>query len=417
MNFGMIYVNFRHFNPPLMKSILYFLSCLFPVILTAGSPGDIVIGNNKFAFNLLKEVTCGTSENLFFSPFSISTALAMTYAGARKETALQMSQTLNLRQDEKFHTDYNQLLNIMKEGRGDKIKLNIANGLWAQKNYKFLDAYLTIAKKDYQSELNNVDFSHDIEREKTRKEINTWVEQRTNNKIKDLLSPGDLSSLTRLVLVNAIYFYGPWNQPFSKELTRPGDFFLSGQTHIKIPFLNQTETYRYFEGSNIKAIEIPYTDNKASMMIFLPDSRDGIVMLEKSFDYEYYQKIIGLFQFHDVHVSLPKFNTTYKINLSKTLSQMGMPLAFSSGEADFSGMTGKKDLSVSEVIHQAFIDVDEKGTEAAAATAVVMKCTSAGPSSDLKEFVADHPFIFLIKDNATGAILFMGRIMNPQVIK
>jgi len=400
-----------------MKSVLFLLALLIPSILTAGSPGDIVTGNNKFAFKLFKEVRFGIDENLFFSPFSISTALAMAYAGARNETALQMDKTLNFRKDGDFHGDFKRLLTEIDKGKEDKIKLNIANGLWAQKNHTFLDAYINIAKNEYQSELKNVDYTDNTEREKTRKEINSWVEQKTNDKIKNLLSPADLSSMTRLVLVNAIYFYAAWDRPFNKNLTKSGDFFMADHTHINTPFLNQTGTYHYYEGPDIKAIEIPYADNKASMIIFLPVTREGTGMLEKLLDYEKYQKITGLFQLHEVRVSLPKFNTNFKINLNKILSQMDMPLAFSAGGADFSGMTGKKDLFISEVIHQAFIDVDEKGTEAAAATAVVMKCTSAAPSADVKEFVADHPFIFLIKDNATGALLFMGKIMDPQIGK
>jgi len=397
--------------------ILFYITSLLPLMISANSPQEINEGNNMFAFKLFHNVKSGSDKNIFYSPFSISTALAMTYAGARNETALQMSQTMNFQQSDKFHSDYNHLLNLMNVGTEGKIKLNIANGLWAQKNFKFLDSYLDIVKSNYHSILQNVDFNDNIEREKTRKEINGWVEKETNEKIKDLLSQGDLSSLTKLVLVNAIYFYGEWEAPFKKESTIPKDFFLSDQTQINVPFMNQLGRYNYFEDSNIIAIEVPYKENKASMVIFLPQKNIGIEEFENSFDYKYYQNIIKSFQITDVSLSLPKFQTTFKIYLGNTLSRMGMPLAFSSSNADFSGMTGKRDLCISEVIHQAFINVDEKGTEAAAATAVVMTLMSARPSSDLKEFNADHPFLFLIKDNTTGTILFMGKIMNPKVSK
>ena len=386
-------------------------------MISANNPQGIVDGNNKFAFNLYHQVQGSTTgTNLFYSPFSISTALAMTYAGARTETALQISATMNFPQYEKFHSDYKLLLNGLNEGTEGKIKLNIANGLWAQKDYKFLDTYFDIVKSNYASELKNVDYTDNAEREATRKDINGWVEQKTNDKIKDLLSQGDLTSMTRLVLVNAIYFYGDWAEPFKKESTQPKEFSLMDGTKNKVPFMNQQGRFNYYEDSKIQAIEIPYKDNKASMVIFLPNKKNGITVFEKSYDYKYYQDIIAALQSAEVRLSLPRFQTTCKLDLGTTLSQMGMPLAFSSS-ADFSGMTGKRDLCISEVIHEAFINVDEKGTEAAAATAVVVKMTAIRNSAEPKIFNADHPFIFLIKDNTTGSILFVGKIMKPEVSK
>jgi len=340
----------------------------------------------------------------------------MTYAGARTETALQISQTLNFTQNEKFHSDYKNILDRLNNGTEGKIRLNIANGLWAQKDYKFLDSYFDIAKSNYNSELKNVDFTDNAEREATRKDINAWVEQKTNDKIKDLLSQGDLTSMTRMVLVNAIYFYGDWAEPFGKQATHPKNFTLMDGNQIMVQFMNQKERFNYFEDVKIQAIEIPYKDNKASMVIFLPIKKNGITEFEKSFDYKYYQDIIAALQSTEVRLSLPKFQTTCKFNLGTTLSRMGMPLAFSAN-ADFSGMTGKKDLCISEVIHQAFIDVTERGTEAAAATAVIMKETAIRKPDEPKIFNADHPFIFIIKDNATGSILFMGQIMKPEISK
>jgi serpin B len=400
-----------------MKSILCFFTCLVPLMLSENTTEELIDCNNKFAFKLFHEVQGNTTENQFYSPFSISTALAMVYTGARNETEMQISRVMNFQPGNNFHSDYKQLLEKLRKGTEGKIKLNIANGLWAQKDFKFLDLYFELVKSNYNSELKNVNFADVTEREKTRKEINTWVEQNTNDKIKDILSQGDLTSLTRLVLVNAIYFYGDWAEPFKKESTQPNEFSLVDGTKSKVPFMNQHEKYSYYEDSKIQALEIPYKDDKASMVIFLPKTANGIADFEKSFEYKYYQEVIASFQPAEVMLSLPKFQTTYKINLGSTLSQMGMPLAFSPDSADFSGMTGKRNLFISEVIHQAFINVDEQGTEAAAATVVMIEATSARPSSDLKIFNADHPFIFLIKDDVNGSILFLGKIMNPTVPK
>ena len=392
------------------------LACLIPIILNASNPQGVVEGNNMFAFKLFHQVQGGTTGNQFYSPFSISTALAMVYAGARNETALQMSQTLNFPLNDIFHSDYKHLLDKLHDGTEGKIKLNIANGLWAQKDFKFLDGYFDIVKSNYASELKNVDFTNNTEREATRNEINKWVEKNTNNKIRNILSQGDLNALTRLVLVNAIYFYGDWTTPFKVELTKTKDFTLIDGTKDTVPFMNQAGRYNYYEDSKIRAIEIPYKDTKASMVILLPNTLDGISELGKSLDYKYYQGIIESLQFTHVSLSLPKFKMDFKLELGNTLSQMGMPLAFSQTGADFSGMTGSRNLFISEVIHQAFVNVDEKGTEAAAATVVTMELMMAPKHVEPKIFNANHPFVFLIKDNTTGSILFMGTIMKPEVI-
>jgi serpin B len=301
---------------------------------------------------------------------------------------------------------------MLDQGPDAKIRLNIANGLWAQQDFRFLDAYFDLVKSKYHPELKNVDFTNNILREATRREINAWVEKNTNDKIKNILSQGDLTSLTRLVLVNAIYFYGDWASPFKKASTKTKAFSMMDGTSDTMPFMNQKNRYNYFEDSKIQAIEIPYMDSKASMVIFLPKKTNGIADPGKSLDYTYYQEIIESMEFNDVYLSLPKFKLDFKLELGNTLSQMGMPLAFSP-EADFSGMTGKRDLFISKVIHQAFIKVDEKGTEAAAATAVAMSLGMAPQHIEPKIFNADHPFVFLIRDNTTGSILFMGEILKP----
>jgi serpin B len=395
-----------------MKPFIFIALCQLPLLLNAQRPANVVEGNTRFAFSLFQALNT-TSSNRFYSPFSISTALAMTYAGARNETALQMSRTLHFDPGDQFHQAFGQLLEKSAAGTGGAIRLNIANGMWAQKGYGFLDSYSDLVADRYRAGLNSADFTIEGEREKTRQEINEWVAQKTNDKIKGLLSKSDLDDLTRFVLVNAIWFYGDWEQPFTRESTMTKDFSLNDGSKVNVPFMNRHGRYRYFEDARLKAVEIPYKDNKASMIIFLPVKYEGIAEMAGALKFNYYQEITNLLQFTDLKLSVPKFKATSRFNLAQTLSDMGMPVAFSPGGADFSGMTGFRNLYISDVIHQAFINVDEKGTEAAAATAVVGRSMAAMPSPDVKYFIADHPFVFIIRDNATGSILFMGTVMNP----
>lgn len=397
------------------SAFLCFLICLVPMLTGFKKYQGIIEGNNRFAFKLFSELNAGSGNNNICSPFSISTAMAMTYAGAMDSTALQMSQTMNFPRSGSIHDDFKNLLEGMAEGTEGKFILNIANGLWAQQNFRFLESYIDLVKSKYHAEINNVNFADNNALEFTRNGINEWVQKKTNDKIIGLLKPSDLGSSVRLVLVNAIYFYGEWATPFEKSDTRPMDFFPVNEAQTRVPFMNRHGWYNYYEDVHIKALELPYRDNKASMLIILPREKAGIEELEKSFDFKYYNTIIGSLQSGYVRVSIPKFRESDRIYLNNILSQMGMPLAFSSTGADFSGMTGKKDLYISTIIHQAFVNVDELGTEAAASTAVIMKLTAIRIPADAKDFKADHPFIFLIKDNTTGSILFIGRIMNPGI--
>ena len=400
-----------------MKSFNLLLSgLLIPVMLTAGNPQGVVPGNNKFAFRLYHAIAQGTGgNNRFCSPFSISTALAMVYAGARSETEIQMSRAMNFAIGERFHQDYKKLLSELDKGTSGKITLNIANGIWADNSVPFPGQFIDIVHTNYKSELKTVDFQNQEAREQSRNDINSWVKEKTSNKITGLLGKGDLTRFSRLVLVNAIYFYGNWETPFKASSTLPKTFFLAGGGEVTTPFMNQAGRYSYYEDSGVQALEIPYKDNEASMIIFLPVSRDGFEDFNKRFDYRYFSEITDSFQTTEVRLSLPKFKTGDKFELSSILSDMGMPLAFSGDSADFSGITGRRDLCISKVIHQALIEVDETGTEAAAATAVTMVCTASRIQPDIKIFRADHPFIFMIRENTTGSILFMGRIMNPAV--
>jgi len=380
----------------------------------ADANGDlqtVVKGNNAFGFELYQELK-GKEGNLFFSPYSISTALAMTYAGARGQTEREMAEVLRFSlEQETLHSSFSKLqsdLNaIQNKGR---IKLSIANSLWAQEGYHFLDTFFDLNKKYYGASLNFVDFA--TQTEAPRKTINIWVENKTQQKIKKLIKKGMIDSLTTLVLCNAIYFKGDWSSQFDKERTADADFSISSAKTIKAPMMSQKSEFKFKDFGNFSAIGLPYEGNDLSMIIFLPKEIDGLVELERNLTNDnvkvWIDKLIASYK-SKIFVSLPKFKTTCEFELSEILGGMGMPSAFSLPPADFYGMTGKKDLFISKVIHKAFLDVNEEGTEAAAATAVIMP-----PGiSKLLIFRANHPFVFLIRENQTGSILFIGRIIDP----
>jgi serpin B len=371
----------------------------------------VVEGNQAFAFGLyekLKEV----EGNLFFSPYSISTALAMTYAGARSNTEEQMGTALHFTLDQKrFHPAFAWLEAQLKaiQEKGD-IELNIANSLWAQEDYVFLKEFLDLIQSNYGTVLNHVDFKRACEA--AREEINAWVEQKTKDKIKDLIKPGVLNALTRLVLTNAIYFKGRWDSQFIKSDTQGSPFWLSIDKSVEVPMMTQKRQFRYMENDSLQILELPYVGNDLAMIVLLPRKVDGLAQLEADLSLENLNMWIGHLRKREISVFLPKFKMTSQFRLSEILASMGMPDAFGE-DADFSGIDGTKDLFISAVIHKAFVDVNEEGTEAAAATAAVISVTSV-PSKPPPTFRADHPFVFLIHDNHSGSILFVGRIVNPN---
>jgi len=373
----------------------------------------VVKGNSNFGFDLYQELK-DVEGNLFFSPYSISTALAMTYAGARGQTEKEMAQVLHFSlKQELLHSSFSKLQSELNaiQNKG-QIKLSIANSLWAQKSYKFLDSFIDLNKKYYSAGLNFVNFMTNPGA--AREKINAWVEEKTHDKIKDLIKPPIPSPLTTLILCNAIYFKGNWLSQFDTTRTVDADFYISTDKTIKVPMMSQKSDFRYKDFDKFCALELPYEGNDLSMIIFLPNEIDGLADFEKDFKNDtvkiWIDELIGTHK-SEVLVSIPKFKTTCEFELSETLYDMGMPAAFSLPPADFSGMTGTKDLYISKVIHKAYVDVNEEGTEAAAATAVVMlKSVAVMPL----EFKADHPFVFLIRENHTGSILFIGRIVDPE---
>jgi len=371
-------------------------------------------GNSDFAFELYQKLRVADG-NLFFSPYSISQALAMTYAGARGETETQMADTLRfmLPQDSLHNTFNNLDIELSQRGDGAEgkdekgFRLNIVNAIWGQSGYDFLAEFLDTLAENYGAGLRTLDFAK--ETEESRITINDWVSDQTEGRIKDLIPQGAIDALTRLVLTNAIYFNAAWQFPFEEDATSDGAFHLLDGKKITVPMMGQTESFGYAEGGNYQAVELPYDGQELSMVILLPTSGQ-FADFESSMNYEMAARIISDIKSQQVSLTMPKFEFESEFSLSKTLAAMGMPVAFSMN-ADFSGMTGNRDLYIDDVLHKAFVSVDEAGTEAAAATAVMMRLT-AMPGIPVVVTI-DRPFIFLIRDIETGAILFIGRVSNP----
>jgi serpin B len=375
---------------------------------------SLVSDNSGFALDLYQQLRAGDG-NLFFSPYSISLALAMTYAGARGETEQEMAEVLHfgLPQD-RLHPAFNSLaIELAERGKGaqgkdgEGFRLNIVNAIWGQKDYKFLSSFLDTLAENYGAGLRVLDFIKAPE--ESRITINDWVSEQTEGKIKDLIPQGMIDELTRLVLTNAIYFNAAWAVPFNENATSDGVFHLLSGDEVTVPMMRQTESLGYTEGDNYQAVELPYDGNELSMVILLPQSGE-FDTFEGSLDSEKLNGILDELGYRQVDLTMPKFEFESSFDLKGTLAEMGMPVAFSPG-ADFSGMTGNRELSITDVVHKAFVSVDEAGTEAAAATAVIVGLTAV-PETPVTVNV-DRPFVFLIRDIETGALIFVGRVLNP----
>ena len=367
--------------------------------------------NNAFALDLYARLKA-TEGNIFFSPSSISTCLAMVYSGARGQTAAQMAQTLHFNAEpaplSAAFSQLQQQLNSIQEKK--EVQLDIANGLWSQKQHPFLPAFMDQARDAFQASLNQADFL--TQSEPTRQQINTWVSDKTHGKIADLLPTGVVNTSTRLILVNAIYFKAAWAQPFRPAATANAPFHLAAGRDIEAPLMNQKAAFAYAETNNLQLIELPYLGNALSLVILLPKETATIGDLEHKLTEPVLNQWLGQTRRQRVDLFLPKFKVAAQCNLTQTLNQMGIKDAFTSS-ADFSGIDGQRDLLISAVIHKACVDLNEQGTEAAAATGAVMALTSARPTA-IPVFRADHPFLYLIRDNTTRSILFMGRLSDPS---
>jgi serpin B len=380
---------------------------------TRGEEGDkwVAAANNAFAVELYAKLS-PQAGNLFFSPNSLETALAMTYAGARGQTAAQMSAVLHLPQKgDALHQDLAALISELN-GKGKRsFELSVANALWGHKGYAFQPAFLKLVKDNYGAGLEDVDFANEPA---ARATINGWVEKQTHEKIKDLIPVGILNDLTRLVLTNAIYFKGTWEDQFEKKATRDQPFHISAAEQVNCSLMTRKGKYAYSESDKFQAVQLPYKGRELSMIVLLPRAVDGLPDLERELTAENAAKWLGELKQNDVIVSLPRFKVEAQFSLAPVLQSLGMKDAFSAADADFSGMTGNRDLFITAVLHKAFVDVNEEGTEAAAASAVVMGLRGMPPREPQpKIFRADHPFIFLIRHEQSGAILFLGRLAKP----
>ncbi len=368
----------------------------------------VVAENNAFALDLYQQLK-GTEGNLFYSPYSISECLAMTYAGARSNTAVEIARVLHFGTN-LVHEAFAELRNELDQAQQRRgIELSIADGLWAQTNYPMLPAFLDIVRTQHGAAVKQVDFR--TQSGPATKEINGWVSGRTKGRIGNLIPAGELDRDSKLVLVNAIYFKGTWKTKFDPKLTRDSDFHVDGDHSVKCPMMTCSGKFRYgyHQGPSIAChvIELPYAGEGFSLIAILPIEWDGLAELESKLTMENLATWLGSLQETKVVVLLPKFRLQTSFSLGETLSAMGVNDAFGRN-ADFSGIDGANMLYISSVLHRAFVEVNEEGTAAAALTATHVRTKSMTPS-----FHADHPFLFLIRDNRSGSILFLGRLVDP----
>ena len=378
---------------------------------TTRSVQSLVDSLNYFSFAFYDEIIKNEESNVFYSPYSIFTALSMAYEGSRENTAFQMKDILNIQQNDSVtESSFGRLYNLLNQNK-EGYTINTANAFWVNVDYKFLDEYINLLKSYYIAEANKLDFSKNAEAAET---INTWIEEQTKDKIKDMIKPEILSDLTKLVLTNAIYFKGLWEKQFDPKNTYEADFETKTSQTVSIDMMNyngEDKNFNYTETEDLKILELNYQGNDLSMIIILP-KENNITLAEKQIS------VVNLVDWKNNLVEteidilqIPKFKLETEYTLNDMLSDMGMTDAFSPGIADFSGMDGTNDLFISEVLHKAFIEVNEEGTEAAAATSIIIGVTAI---QEPTTFIADHPFIFLIQQKETGAVLFIGKVTNPS---
>lgn len=379
----------------------------------------IVNGCNTFSCDLYQQFTQSMAdENFIYSPYSIYLALAMIYDGARGDTARQMEDTLHFRLgDEQVPPAFYKLNGIIEQDQilfsDSSIKelllfqLNIANDLWVQKGYVFSPEYTCLVETYYRGDLQSLDFNNSSET--SRREINDCISEKTKGKITEMLSPGRFDKYTKSIITNAMYFSSKWNHPFSKSKTQNDFFYLPDNREVLVPFMNGKSVLPYAEGDNYQIIKKYYYGNKLSMIIILPEE-DSFNLVNDFFDYTQFKTMITDLEYTLVTLSLPRFKYDSLFDMYQTLAQLGISKAFSQ-DADFSGITENKEFYLNNIIHKTFIEVDEKGTNAAGNRRAFMV---GGPGyRKLATFVANRPFIYFIQHEDTGAILFVGRVMNP----
>lgn len=379
---------------------------------------ELVEGNNTFAFELYRAIT-GESGNLILSPYSVSAALAMVYAGAGGNTEQQIADTLHFTlPEDQLHPAFSALdaSLIPASDEDEPFQLNIANALWGQEGYPFYRQYLQLLGDNYGAGLTPLDFVGAPE--PSRETINQWVSDETEERITDLIPEGVISPATRLILTNAIYFKGAWVFQFDPEMTQDGDFNLLDGSTVTVPMMRQSESLMVASGEGYQAVELPYQGDQMAMLILLPDE-GNFEAFEGELSAESFESVLSGLQSAEVNLTLPRFEYTSDFSLAESLTGLGMTDAFDPSLADFSGMIDPASLSdteklfISDVLHKAFVKLDENGTEAAAATAVIMEVTAA-PAELPVEFNVDRPFVYVIYDQETHSILFVGRVLDPS---
>ena len=377
---------------------------------TPDGAGNVAAGNNQFAFDLYRHLADDpvyAGENLFFSPYSISSALAITCEGARGTTADEIGAVLHLPANGTLRREGFAAIDAgLNQGSGN-YTLRTANALWAEKTYAFLPEYIDVAARWYGANVTNLDFIENPGG--SREAINRWVEEKTEEKIRDLLPPGSIDSMTRLVITNAIYFKGTWAEQFNPDRTTEEGFRVDSGTTVPVRMMHGDAIYPYTETEALRVLEMPYAcgnGTELSMLVLLP-KEDDLVAVEENLDAEKVMNLRESLTSQQVEVFFPKFTLETEYSLPRALAAMGMPTAFTD-DADLSGMDGTRDLFITGVFHKAFVDVNEEETAAAAATGIAV----GGGVTPV--FCADHPFVFLIIEKDSGAILFMGRIVNPE---
>ena len=387
-------------------------------------------GNNALAINLYRELVAGgeANDNVFFSPLSISAALSLTYEGSRGETLAEFEHILGIPTDAvgdwgrpQYHAAMGGVLNGL-DGEDKPFELSVANALWGEQSMPFRPAFVETLDANYDAGLELVDFKSEPDAQRER--INAWVADRTHDRIQDLMPEGSVDPLTRLVLVNAIYFKAQWDNTFYDGATQDDSFYrlpdAAGEATepATVPMMRHgQERFSFGDFEGYDALELPYKGRELSMVVLLPDERDGLTSLEENLSPELIEQTFAGMAHQSCNVWLPKWEMTLDYDLIPALKELGMQRAFDARLADFSGITDSAEgegLAITGVFHKAFIAVDEDGTEAAAATALAVGLASAAPPQRVVDFRADHPFIYLIRDNRTGAILFMGRVTDPS---
>ena len=383
----------------------------------------LVEGNTEFALDLYRTVLDSEEDNLFFSPYSISLALAMAYSGASGETERQMAEVLGFGlPQERLHLVFNALdlalTSAEEEEKGNRFQLNVANSVWGQQGHGFLQDFLDTLAVNYGEKVREVDFKDNSEG--ARVLINDWVTEETEERIKNLIPPDAITRYTRLVLANAIYFNAAWQSAFNEAATTTLPFHRLDGTEIEALMMRQQATLGYGQAHGYQAVELPYEGGNIAMTILLPDS-GNFTEFEESISADSLDSITQALERRLLLLTMPKFELDSSFSLSGTLEDMGMANAFDDKRADFSGIDGlscvvgdDECLLISDVLHKAFVTVDEDGTEAAAATAVIIGITkSVGAPEEPIRVIVDRPFLFLIRDRQTGAILFLGRVLQP----